>query len=300
MELKDQIKYKDWKFRGLTPIAGTAQNDMGNWEFYLPITEVQNASNYDRQACVTYSILNCIEALYKYQFQVERNFSDRYIAQLSGTTHSGNSLAKVFETIQEYGLVDEELWPDNATTWEEYYKSVPQEIVNEGLVFKQKYNLFREWVNPNNESDIEKALESAPLQATVRYTTGDGILMPSGEPNHAVVIYGCESGKYWKIFDSYQQSKKRYNWNYKFGVVLKPSLIKKKPMIIQDNQLYCLIEGPSQLLGMGYQGKLVIYTDKIDTIINSLMRSKKWQIPTPVHLSDWNSVDHLNGKLEPI
>jgi hypothetical protein len=293
----NQPSYQDWIFRGYTPLSYGSQNELGQWDYYLPVLEVQN-NYFDRMSCVSYSILNCLEILWKFQFNTERNFSDRYIAQLSGTTDRGNSLENVFDTIREVGLVDESLYPDDAKTWDEYYKTVPQEIINIGLDFKGKYNLYREWVNPTRIPDIMKALESAPLQIIVKYDSGEGILNPQGKHNHAVVCYGYEQDKYWKIFDSYTQSTKKYTWNYIFGSILKPTLTIKSMFIPQDNQTYILVQGVEQIFSMGLIGKLMIFDDWSKTLVNSASRANKWLVPKPLTLEQFNSVEHINSKLE--
>ncbi len=296
-----RIKPADWWFNGFTPVKLGSQNELGDWEAYLPEVEYQNLGNFDRMNCVTYSLLNCFETLYYYQTGIKRNFSDRFIAKLSNTTKDGNWLDTVFDTARQVGLIDEERWPDSLISWDDYYKPIPQDIVDEGKEFSDNWSIYREWINTSNDADIVKALESSPLQATVKFATGNNILYPQGAPNHAVEIYHAELGQWWEIYDDYSQTKKRYHWDYPFGVILKPTLIKKTNMFIpQDNQLYCLVQGSTQILCMGYQGKLMIYDEKIDTFLNASMRSNKLLLPIPITLDQYNSVDKVNGKNEPI
>ena len=294
--IQSEVKYSDWKFQGFTPIRGTSQNELGDWKAYLPSVELQNLGGTDKMDCVTFSFLNCLETLYNFQTNTKRNFSDRWLAKLSGTTKNGNSMEKVFDTARHYGLVDEELWADSPNfTWNDYYSDIPQNIIDEGKEFLTKWNIYREWVEVEQAS-IVRALESSPLQATVRYASGDGVLYPQGTPNHAVMICYAELGKYFEIFDSESKTLKKYHWDYPFGAVLKPSLIKKNMFTIKDNQLYLLVQSPEQVLAMGYKNGLLIYDNKVDTLINSASRSQKWQIPTPITLEMYNSVKHYNAK----
>jgi hypothetical protein len=300
--IPSKITARDWIFGGFTPIPET--DTINNWETYLPIVEYQNSNGFDEMACVTYSILNCLEILYLYKTNKEINFSDRYIAKMSGTTNHGNSLEKVFNTIRTYGLVEQNVYPNTAKNWDEYYQEVPQEIIDKGKEFLNTWNVYREWVNPDDKDAIYTALYGSPLQVVVRYAQGleNEILSPVGAYNHAVMCYGAKQGKYWEIFDHYTQIRKRYAWDYKFDSVLKPTLILKNNIMFipKDNALFLLVEGKEQKLAMGLNGKLVIFTDKIDTLLNSASRSGKFNVPIPLTLTEWESVSKVDGKGNPI
>lgn len=293
-------KPNDWEVGGFTPLGRQSLNSYGDWTEFLPLPEYQN-NNFDRLACVSYSLLNCLEILYKFLTQTDRNFSDRFLAKMSRTTKEGNTLERVFDTARDIGLVDEVLWADVNTNWDDYYQEIPINIINEAYEFKNDWSLYREWVNPYEKDLIYNSLKDAPLQITVAYTTGEGILKPTGRHNHAVCLFNAEYGKYWEIFDHYTQTIKKYHWDYVFGAILKPTLNRKNIMFLpNDNELYLLVEGKSQVLAMGWKGKLMIYADKIDTLLNSASRSNKYQIPKPITLEQYNSVDKVNGKGEPI
>lgn len=75
---------------------------------------------------------------------------------------------------------------------------------------------------------------------------------------------------------------------------------KSMDLKVEEGKLYLLVEGKKQLLAMGWQGKLMVYDDKIDTLINAVSRTNKWQVPEPVTLAQWENVDKVNGKKEPI
>jgi hypothetical protein len=74
-------RLNDWALGGLTPLDFKFSNPDGDWSDYLPADEFQNRWSYDRMACVTYSILNCLEILYFYQTGTGKNFSDRFLAK---------------------------------------------------------------------------------------------------------------------------------------------------------------------------------------------------------------------------
>jgi len=293
-------RLNDWALGGLTPLDFKFNNPDGNWTSYLPTDEFQNRWSYDRMACTTYSILNCLEVLHFKQTGIGKNFSDRFIAKASGTTRQGNYLDTVFDTIRKIGLIEEYLYTDDAKSWDEYYKEIPQELFDNAKEFLNDWNLYREWVRTDRKEDILLALKSAPLQVTVRYASGNGLLMPDGDWNHAVMMYKAEEGVCWYIFDHYTQTRKKYAWDYEFGSVLKPSLIKKTNNInmFKKDHAYQLVQGNSQKTGLYVDGKGLYIGDSIDVLVNSAMRLKTDYIPTPIPttLDDWNKVGHYDLK----
>lgn len=291
-------KPQDWIAGGYTPIRGVGINPGGQWDDYLPVVEYQN-KGFDRMACVSYSLLNALEVLYLYKTGKERNFSDRFLAKASNTTKNGNYLAQVFDTARKYGLVNESTYSDVTTTWEDYYQNIPQEIIEKAKEFLEEWTLYREWIETQNKQDIIDGLRHSPLQVVVAYASGNNILYPQGVYNHAVMLYGYEEGEYWKIFDHYTQTHKRYAWNYQFGAILKPTLENKFiPMKFKQNYLYMLVEGSEQKLGMFLDGDMIIYDNKVDTLINSSSRLGRYEVAIPVNLKNWDSVPHKNGKGE--
>jgi hypothetical protein len=100
------------------------RNPSGDWTPYLPPGEWQGNHIVDTKACVTFSALNSLEVQYKFLTGKERNFSDRFIATLSGTTPQGNHLYKVGDAIRKEGLVDESVWPTPENySWDSYYSA---------------------------------------------------------------------------------------------------------------------------------------------------------------------------------
>jgi len=286
-----------------TPIVGGKINPGGQWDDYLPVAEFQNNNGFDRMACVTYSLENCLETVELCLTGIENNYSDRFLAKLSGTTHQGNYLSKVFDTILSTGLAKENDYPDDSMNWEEYYAEVPSDPLTKAKEYNNNWNIYREWVTPYNKDNIIEALDYTPLQVTVRYASGDGILNPLGDYQHAVMCYGYVKNKYWKIFDHYTQTRKKYAWDYEFGTILKPTITLKDNhtyMKFEQNRLYLLIEGNEQKLSMFLDGNLVEFPTWSMTRENSNSRLGKWMAAVPVKLIDWNSVPHTNSKGEQI
>jgi hypothetical protein len=295
--IEKPINPVDWQVGGFTPIEDTFINPLGDWTYYLPAIESQNGGGFDRMACVSYSLLNCLEILYLANTKTTINFSDRALAKMSGTSKSGNDLETVFDTARHRGLLTESQWPDVLTSWDDYYKSIPQETENEAMDFLTYWDIYREWVPVYRKDLIKQALTQAPLQVTVKYANGSGILNPAGKRDHAVTIYKM-SDDYYDIFDHYTQSRKKYHIDYEFGVILKPSLIPKIdiPMAsFKQNALVFKTQGSGYNFGIYIDGKLLIGpTD--DVIGVWTMRNKDFSNKVSVTLEEWNKPEHYDLK----
>ena len=163
------------------------RNPAGDWTPYLPPGEWQKGS-IDTMACVTFSALNSIETQYKFLTGQSRNFADRYLARMSGTTQQGNWLFRVADSIRRDGLVDEAEWPapDNFT-WDSYYTTPPMAVVDKGRAFLKEWVVQYEWIDVTQES-LLRHLKHAPIQVTI--------------PGHAVLNF-YKTSDVQKYFDSY-------------------------------------------------------------------------------------------------
>ena len=178
---------KDDYLAGVLPFE--ERNPSGDWTPYLPLGEWQRNNFVDTMACVTFSALNAVEVQYKFLTGLERNFSDRYTARMSGTTSEGNWLFRVADSIRRDGLVDESIWPSPQNfTWDTYYTTPPIEVINKARTFLDDFVVQYEWVDVTRES-LEKHLKHAPIQVTV--------------PGHAVLNFLCLADVQ-KYFDSYE------------------------------------------------------------------------------------------------
>jgi len=296
----EQPKVSDWVVGGFTPLGSKILNPRGIWMTPDPV-EYQAHWGFDRMACVSYSLLNCLEALHYYGNGHFINFSDRFLARASGTTKQGNHLSEVFDTARNLGLVTEDYYPDTDLGWNEYYKDIPKETYNKAKEFLTEWSLYREWVDTQDKELIFNKLYEAPLQVTVLYSTGNGLLNPTSSTgvkyNHAVMLYGAKWKEYWMIFDHYEQVYKKYAWDYEFGTILKPSLIKKlNNYMFKKDHAYQLVQGEGQKTGLYIEDKGLYIGDSVDVLVNSAMRLKTDYIPTPtpVTLEMWNSVDKFD------
>jgi hypothetical protein len=155
-------KPKDW-------VAGTLPfkvlNPSGDWTPYLPSGESQKLHHEDSMACVTFSCLNVIETQYKFFTGKEINFSDRFIAKLSGTQPIGNTIQNVLDAINKYGLVLEEEWPTSPNfDWAEYYADIPQSVKDKAnKTIKVQYEFHsppQDWVTQLKHVPFEMILEA--------------------------------------------------------------------------------------------------------------------------------------------
>ena len=293
----EKPKVTDWIAGGFTPLESKVLAPNQDWERFLPVAEYQNLGGYDRSACGAYLVTNLIEILHLAQTKIEINLSDRSLAKLGGVVMGvGGSLAQIFDEGRNNGFNYEHDWPDTLVK-SDYYNDIPQEVLDKRV----KFEIYREWIKTYDRELVYNSPQYAPLGVLCCYANGSDILNPEGNYNHFVTVYGAEKGKYWKIFDHYTNNKKKYAWDYEFGCVLKPTLILNnmefKP---ENNHLYLLVQGPEQKLCMGIDGKLMIYDEKIDTLLNSVSRAKKYLIPTPITMEQYNSCEKVNGKGEKI
>lgn len=171
---------KDW-------IAGSIPHRIvledGDWDEYLPGPEFQKYNFVDTMACVTFSLLNCLETQEFQQTGTHTNYSDRWTAWMSGTTPNGNSLSRVADTVRKYGLVKEESWPSPTTfSWNEYYAAPsPQkqaELLAEGQEWLRTHSFAYEWGDISKDY-ILQALQHCPLQVV--------------KPGHAIENYALNS-----------------------------------------------------------------------------------------------------------
>jgi len=234
----------------------------GNWEKFMPKGELQKRSaNGETMACVSFSAMNCLEAIInRHLLFIEKgkateeekeivrifdeaglitngqaDFSDRYIAKLSGTTRNGNSQNKVAETIRKYGLVSESDWT-YADGWSNYYKDVPQEVIDKGKKLLEKIEIKHEWVNPMN---FEGSLKYAPLQISVfawNGKIGDTYIRTDRQRNHASVLKN-ELPDYNGDYDTYKPFHKKLakdfsmGWGKLFSIHLKKKQINKTELL---------------------------------------------------------------------
>lgn len=196
-------------------------NQSGIWEQDHPSIERQYNRKGDYLACSTFAALNAIETRLNFKIrnnliapefleflkanrfidaEGKVNFSDRFIAKLSGTDiKKGNNFKDVADTIRKFGLVAEQDWPTNQDlTWDEYYANIPATTVAQAQNILKYIDFGYEYVDVNTVAEkigeeTLKALKQSPLQIAIPIPGGHATMLSTAD----------ETGK-GKYFDSYE------------------------------------------------------------------------------------------------
>jgi len=217
--IRDEIKPEDYVF-GSGQLAGEVLQLNGDWSDFLPPEELQNLNGVEPYACASFGTLNALEMLLRRVLGQVDNFSDRYLAYISGTKEKkGNSPHIVAETIRKAGDVRQLDWdftPD-INTYEKFYETPPSYLMAFAERFLDEYDFKHDYV-PINPEAMMSALRYSPLGFSVTAWTKDenGLYYNIGANNHWVVCYGYENKKYWKIYDSYSNdgtNLKKVRWD---------------------------------------------------------------------------------------
>lgn len=217
--IKDEINPEDYIFGGGQIIADILQ-PTGQWDEFLPPEELQSTLTVETYACVSFGTLNALEILFRRVLGQVDNFSDRYLAYISGTKgKTGNSPHTVAEKLRKLGDVRQLDWdftPDINTN-EKFYAEPPSYLMAFAERFLDEYDFKHDYV-PANPIAMKEALKYSPLGFSVTAWTKDenGLYYNVGANSHWVVCYGYEDGKYWKIYDSYSNdgtNLKKVRWD---------------------------------------------------------------------------------------
>jgi hypothetical protein len=200
------------------------------------------------------------------------NFSERYLAKMSGTTRQGNALWKVVDTAKHYGFIPYGKWtfPSEQRTpvfdWDDFYAEIPQELIDLGIEFAKRFNIQYEQVFTSNHELMKDALKYAPPQITLfAYPIPENDIYPKDERtlNHAVVGTYEDTEKQLRfIRDSYQDwynneapYYKKLAWDYIYGstgYILYFNSSNDTPMIFRKEMtspnIYLIIEGKKILI----------------------------------------------------
>lgn len=214
----------------------------GQWDDDLPEKELQHKKT-ETNGCVSFSAENCDETYCKARYGKEKNNSDRFTAKMSGTNpNRGNSISAVADSKRNNGSVAESLWPytDDMDQYQ-YYSTISEYVKNEGKKYLDLYEVEHDWIYnwvgfslAQKQKKLIEALPYAPIQVTVKGWTpknSDGYYTKTSErANHAVMLYGYEEGKYWKIYDHYDNVCKKLEWDYNFSHAKQYIITKKPPL----------------------------------------------------------------------
>ncbi len=300
-----------WISGGYSGIVGEPLEPDGQWK--TPIYECQRNVYFDTMGCVTFATLNAIETIMMRRFGVEVNYSDRYIAKLSGTGRNGNWASNVVNEILRSGLVEEKVWAFdkfNFKTWEQYYADIPWDVIGTGKLWNNKYDFKHEWLPTTDDQVIMDALIYSPLTVAVHAWDAPvgGIYQRStGRKNHYVLLTGFQETEYWKIFDHYDNCYKKLAWDFDFGEKMKFDITLKKPSmptnldVLKDNNtlVFCA-EGAGEM-GLYLDGKIIV--DDLSKLMAQFIMRNDGEIAgktKSVSLEVWRWYSKINLKKEPV
>lgn len=219
----------------LGAIAPEMLQPNGQWDKYLPKDELQQRNGVETMACTVFGTQNALEMLHKRKYGTEPNYSERYGSQVCGVTQEGASPHDVIETIRMYaGTIPETTLPWRSTikTWEEYNSGVTLMHRLKGLLWLMDYEVTHEWVltsDADNETLLKGALRMSPVGIAVQaWSEENGLFVRKGADCHWCVLVGYEDGKWWKVFDSYDNTIKKLAWDYGFYRAKRYAINKRK------------------------------------------------------------------------
>ena len=191
----------------------------GQWDEFLPEYEAQ-ADKYETWGCTVWGWENFIETLDRRLFGVKSNYSERFIYAIAKIRKPGANPHEIAEVIRKHGLIDNEILP-MPETYEEFIKPVPCSTLPKGQEWLKKYEFNHEWlwVGPQRKdirtTILKEALKYSPVCVSVSaWFKNNGVYVDGGVPNnHWCLIYGW-TDKGWKVFDSYDQSRKILSYDH--------------------------------------------------------------------------------------
>ena len=223
-------KGEDYIFGSSLPIKQI--NLSGDWTNYLPSREFQDTGGFEPYACVSYALLNCVETLIKFKYGEEVNYSDRFMASVSGTEEGGNDPQIVCEFLRKIGVVKEDIWSmTGITSFDEYYKALPPKLYELAQEFNTRWDFKHEYV-PSDPNAIAKALTCSPLLVSVPawFLNSNGrYYRPFGmQDNHATTLFYESDDNFRRVFDTYDSPCiKDLEWDV-IPMVVKRFTIEKK------------------------------------------------------------------------
>jgi hypothetical protein len=221
-------------------------NESGNWDAYDSVHERQSGVYFDSMGCASFSANRTLQKRLNFQLDHNQlpveivarcielgfivdgrfNFSDRYLAKVSGTTRKGNYFVNVWDAIRKYGLVPEALWPFDAYArnpvfdWDDYYAVIPQAVMDVGQEFLKMFDVTYAWLvagGSATDKQFESWLKVSPIQigtATCPGWNSSEVVNSCGNPvNHAITLSSLVGSKK-RIVDHYSPFVKELSSDY--------------------------------------------------------------------------------------
>lgn len=227
------------------------------WGAYLPQKEVQRNKYIDTFSCASYGTINALETIMKFKYGGEYDYSDRYVAKMSGTIpEQGNSPEKVLDTIRKVsGLVPQSSWKFDETikTQEEYFADIPSDVISLGKEWLLGYQTKREWVDGDPDSLMD-ALQYSPIGVGVWAWTQNEkgyYIRPAGKKDvHWCVLYDYVKDDCWLIYDTYDQTTKKLDWNFGFKYCMRYAVLFSDPESKKNAVIYLILNKMVSILAL--------------------------------------------------
>lgn len=255
----------------MTGVAYEVVNASGKWLPYISKSEKQSFRRFDTMACVSYSTINSIEMQLNFMMinglidvtplkdwldpvTGRFNFSDRFLAKVSGTTENGNYYDKVANAVRYYGLVPEAMWPASENfTWDQYYSEIPEHVLAKGKELLKYIDiappefLIKKWngsalVVPDDL--LRRHILQVPLIISTATCAGwsvkDPVAACSADSNHATTMIEVYDDGAYEIEDHYVNFEGVFQKTLQSGYFIYNAIklvVNPKPLISNDKSM---------------------------------------------------------------
>ncbi len=208
--------------------------DGHGWKNFLPLPErIQNQNGVETEACTCFALIDALSPLFRQRFGQLADWSDRFLAIISGTDTKGNNPQSVADAFRNNGTVDYNQLPFDQSILNvtDFYlpNPLPANLIALAKFWLTKWEMGHAWVCPDTftleqkQLAMKTALQYSPLTAGVFAweQRPDGLYENSQNlpPCHDVCVYDYVEGVSWQVFDSYDNTHKSLVWEFPFSQI---------------------------------------------------------------------------------
>jgi len=222
---------------GNSPLSQEILNPSGQWDKYLPDSEVQRTPAYETFGCTIYGTENILQILENFHYEEKNEYSERYNYNIAGVNPPGHDPHDAAESFRLSGVIPYDDLPMTKTFAE--YKTprpVPAELISKGknyaLELKHQWLWTRSVKKEDRDVLFKHYLLRGPVAVSVTaWWEENGVFVDRGQPNtHWVVIYGWNDLG-WKAFDSYAPHQKVISYDHNMECAKQYQLAARDPRI---------------------------------------------------------------------